>query len=186
MSEETINPTEVLTAETTETTTQTTPVDDKTVEGAPEQYEFKFEDGVSPNEELLNTFNPLFKEANLPQEKAQKLVDAYTKYEQARYAAERKDWQDLQEQWVEDTKADKEVGGHDYMEKLAVAKRAVDTYGSKELKEVFNFTGIGNHKEMVRFLYKVGQTLKEDKMLTGREMSEQRDLAKLLYPTMTE
>lgn len=185
MSEET-NPNDVLTQETTETTTQTAPADDKTVEGAPAEYEFQFGEDVEPNEELLGAVKPLFKEANLPQEKAQKLVDAYTKYEQARVASERQAWQDMQEKWVDDVKADKDVGGHDFVEKLAVAKHAVDTYGSKELKDLFNFTGVGNHVAMVKFLYNVGKTLKEDNVLTGREMSQQRDIAKLLYPTMTE
>ena len=178
-------PNEILTAETTETTTQTTPVDDKAVEGAPEQYEFKFPDGIEKNE-LVDEFVPIAKEFGLSQEKAQKLVDMYSKYETARYAAERQAWQDTQEQWVEGVKADKEVGGHDFMEKLAVAKKAVDAYGSKELKDLFNFTGVGNHVAMVKFLYKVGQTLKEDNVLTGREMSQQRDVARMLYPTMTE
>ena len=185
MSEE--NPNELLTAETTETTTQTVPTDEvKAVEGAPEQYEFKFEDGVEANEDLLNQFTPLFKEANLPQEKAQKLVDAYTQYEKARIETEQQAWKDLQNEWVDATKADKDVGGHDFMEKLAVAKKAVDQFGSKELKALFNFTGVGNHVAMVKFLYKIGQTIKEDTVHTGREMSEQRDLAKILYPSMTE
>lgn len=185
MSEEN-TPNEMLIAEPTETGQETdSPADENTVkEGAPENYEFEFPEGFEKDDTLIEQITPIFKEANLSQAQAQKLVNWYAEHSQAQRENEIGAWDNMQKEWVNTTKADKEVGGADFMEKLAVAKKAVDQYGSPELKALFNFTGVGNHVEMVKFLYKVGKAISEDKIISGRGQDQPRDLAKLLYPTM--
>jgi hypothetical protein len=56
--------------------------DDKP-EGAPEKYEFVMPEGVEMDEAAMGEFEPIMRELDLPTEKAQKLVDAYAKVQQA-------------------------------------------------------------------------------------------------------
>ena len=44
---------------------------------------------------------------------------------------------------------------------------------------------MGNHPEFIRLLYRVGKTLKEDKMAGGQEPTNTgKDVAKTLFPSM--
>jgi hypothetical protein len=59
-------------------------------------------------------------------------------------------------EWIDETKADKEIGGDKLDATLATAKRALDAYGSPQFIEMLNQSGLGNHPEVVRFCAKVG------------------------------
>lgn len=160
---------------------------DKAAISAPVDYsDFTFPEGVKPDEGTLSEFKTLAKEAKLSQDAAQKLIDLQIKTEKSKHDRETKAWSDMQAKWVEDVKADPEVGGVDYQEKLAIANKAFKQYGDKDLHELFKFTGVGNHVAMVRFMYKLGKTLSESDVVTGRSGAQERDVAKLLYPTMNK
>ena len=61
-------------------------------------------------------------------------------------------WQKTTEQWAADVKADKEIGGDNLISNLSAAQRALDQFGTPELKEYLNTTGLGNHPDLVKTL----------------------------------
>lgn len=149
-------------------------------EGAPEKYEFHAGEGVELDAEALKDFEPVARELNLTNEQAQKLVDAYPKILAGVQQRQADAWQAQTEEWAATVKADKEIGGDKLTANLGVAQRALDTFGTPELKEYLNGTGLGNHPELVKAFVKVGKAMSEDGVVTGKE-SGQRSAAEVLY-----
>ncbi|AXY27112.1 peptidase [Klebsiella aerogenes] len=149
-------------------------------EGAPEKYEFTAGEGVELDTEALKDFEPVARDLNLTNEQAQKLVDAYPKILAGVQQRQAEAWQAQTEEWAATVKADKEIGGDKLTANLGVAQRALDTFGTPELKEYLNGTGLGNHPELVKAFIKVGKAMSEDGMVTGKE-SGQRSAAEVLY-----
>jgi len=153
---------------------------DKKPEGAPEAYEFKAAEGVDLDTDALKDFEPVARELNLTNEQAQKLVDAYPKILAGVQQRQADAWQATTEQWAADVKADKEIGGDKLTGNLSAAQRALEQFGSPELKEYLNTTGLGNHPDLVKTFIKIGKAMSEDGMVSGKETG-QRSAAEVLY-----
>ena len=153
-------------------------------EGAPEKYEFKAGKGVELDQEALKGFEPLARELNLTNEQAQKMVDLYGEKLLPQIQKQQTEaWQKTTEQWAADVKADKEIGGDKLVSSLSVAQRALDQFGTPELKEYLNATGLGNHPELVKAFVKIGKSMSEDGMVTGSKTTTQ-SVAQRMYPNM--
>ncbi|EAA1242393.1 peptidase [Salmonella enterica subsp. enterica serovar Ohio] len=153
--------------------------DDKP-EGAPEKYEFQAAEGVELDTEALKEFEPVAREMNLTNEQAQKLVDVYPKILAGVQQRQAEAWQQTTEQWAADVKADKEIGGDKLTSNISAAQRALDQFGTPELKEYLNTTGLGNHPDLVKTFVKIGKAMSEDGMVTGGN-DGQRSAAEVLY-----
>lgn len=149
-------------------------------EGAPEKYEFKVGEGVELDTEALKDFEPVARDLNLTNEQAQKLVDAYPKILAGVQQRQAEAWQAQTEQWAADVKADKEIGGDKLTTNLSAAQRALDQFGTPELKEYLNTTGLGNHPDLVKTFVKIGKAMSEDGMVDGSNQG-QRSAAEVLY-----
>lgn len=150
-------------------------------EGAPEKYEFKPAEGQQLDAAALEQFEPIARELNLTNEQAQKMVDLYgSQILPMVQKQQAESWQQTTEQWAADVKADKEIGGDKLTASIGVAQRALETFGTPDLKEYLNSTGLGNHPGLIKFCVKVGQAMSEDKVLTGNEHG-QRSAAQVLY-----
>ncbi|ECF6953719.1 peptidase [Salmonella enterica subsp. enterica] len=150
-------------------------------EGAPEKYGFKPAEGQELDAAALEQFEPIARELNLTNEQAQKMVDLYgTKIMPMVQQQQAEAWQKTTEQWAADVKADKEIGGDKLTGNLSAAQRALAQFGTPELKEYLEGTGLGNHPELVKAFVKVGKAMSEDGMVTGKE-SGQRSAAEVLY-----
>jgi len=150
-------------------------------EGAPEKYEFKATEGQELDAAALEQFEPIARELNLTNEQAQKMVDLYgTQILPMVQKQQAEAWQKTTEQWAADVKADKEIGGDKLTASIGVAQRALETFGTPDLKQYLNSTGLGNHPDLIKFCVKVGQAMSEDKVLTGNEHG-QRSAAQVLY-----
>lgn len=161
--------------------------DDKPT-GAPDAYEaFKMAEGYEIDAELLGEITPLFKELNLPQDAAQKLIDFTPKLIekatlQATAAFLEQTGLDGFEKWSADSKADKEVGGDKFDANLATAKKAIATFGTPELKTLLQKTGLGNHKEVLRAFYRAGKLISEDAFVSGNGTVSKSSDAARMYP----
>lgn len=154
---------------------------DKKPEGAPEKYEFKPAEGQQLDAAALEQFEPIARELNLTNDQAQKMVDLYGSQILPMVQKQQAEaWQKTTEQWAADVKADKEIGGDKLTASIGVAQRALETFGTSDLKEYLNSTGLGNHPDLIKFCVKVGQAMSEDKVLTGNEHG-QRSAAQVLY-----
>lgn len=149
-------------------------------EGAPEKYEFSAGEGVELDSAALADFEPVARELNLTNEQAQKLVDAYPKILEGVQQRQTEAWQAQTEEWAAKVKADKEIGGDKLTANIGVAQRALDQFGTPELKEYLNATGLGNHPDLVKTFVKIGKAMSEDGMVSGGN-SGQRSAAEVLY-----
>ena len=87
----------------------------------------------------------------------QKFVDLYTEAVIEATESQQKMWADTQQQWVDQAKADPEIGGDKFENNLGDAKRAIKQFGTPELDEAMAVTGAGNHPEFIRFMSRVGK-----------------------------
>lgn len=149
-------------------------------EGAPEKYEFQAGEGVELDAEALKDFEPVARDLNLTNEQAQKLVDAYPKILAGVQQRQAEAWQKQTEGWAETVKADKEIGGDKLTANLSAAQRALDQFGTPELKEYLSATGLGNHPDLVKTFVKIGKAMSEDGMVDGSNQG-QRSAAEVLY-----
>lgn len=151
-------------------------------DGAPEQYEFIAPEGNQYDQGTIEAFSAAAKEANLSQEKAQKLLETMSPKLAERQIAQ---IAEVQKHWTESSKADKEFGGEKLGENLGVAKKALDQFGTPELKSLLEESGLGNHPEVVRFFYRAGKAISEDGFVGGRKADGTvKDPARILFTTM--
>lgn len=157
---------------------------DKVREGAPAEFEdFTIKEGVEVDEALLTEFKPLAKELDLSQNNAQQLIDLYTEQMAKVSQAQVEAWDAIQSEWKESARTDEEYGGDKFNASVNTAKLALDTLGTPALREALNTTGVGNHPEFIRFMYKVGKVIEEDKMVFGNVTGDaKRTHEQILYP----
>ena len=145
--------------------------------GAPERYEFTAPEGRTFDAQVIEQFSDVAKELNLPQDAAQKVLDKMAPVLAARQSEA---VSAVKAEWEASAKSDKEFGGDKLQENLGAAKRALDQYGTPELKALLNESGMGNHPEVIRAFYRIGKTLSEDKVVTGQTPSS-KSAAQVLY-----
>ena len=153
---------------------------------APETYEFKAPEGRVFDSEVIAEYSKVAKELNLSQEAAQRVLDAVGPKLAERQAAQ---IEAVRNGWADNSKADKEFGGDKLTENLGVAKKALDQFGTAELRSLLNESGLGNHPEVIRFMYRAGKAISEDRIVTGAAATAKSgpksfaDLADALYST---
>lgn len=133
---------------------------DKPADPAP--IELKLPDGYTLDEELGNQFKEFCASKNMSSEDAQALLDLQLKLREKESQA----YQAEQASWVEKVKTDKEIGGASFDTNLAVAKQALDAFGTPELKGLLKSTGFGNHPEVIRAFVKIGKATGQDQVIT--------------------
>lgn len=140
-------------------------------QGAPEKYEFQAPEGATFDDGVLGAFSDVAKELDLPQDKAQRVIDKVLPAMQARQVEQAGEFYaeigGPPDTWAASSTADKEFGGDKLAESLAVAKKARDAFGTPELTTLLNKTGLGNHPEIVRVFYRAGLAISEDRLVTG-------------------
>lgn len=155
-------------------------------EGAPDQYEmFTFPEGYDVDEEALQEFGEFALSRNMTQAQAQEVLDYYSKNVSQLQESQAKAWEDTRNQWVETAKSDKEFGGQQFQENMKHVATAVKKFGTPELKQVLNDSGLGDNPELIRFFYRVGKLAGEGEFHTGSGGNVgERDPARTLYPDM--
>lgn len=149
------------------------------VEGAPEKYEFKAPDGQNYDPKVLTAFGEAAKAANLTQDAAQQLIESMAPALAARQLEE---VAAVQKGWLEASSSDKEFGGEKLKQNLGIARKALDTFGTPELKTLLDETGFGNHPEVLRMLYRAGNAISEDTVVTGNPSDKTESGARSFYP----
>lgn len=148
----------------------------------PETYELKMPEGVDLDKQAADEFSAIAKELKLSQADAQRLADVAVKMQQKQAETHA----EMVKGWAENSKTDKEFGGDNLQQNLSVARKAIDTFGSPELKALLNNTGMGNHPEVIRFAFKAGKAISEDTFVQSgsRTPTPDASLEKRLYPNM--
>ena len=133
---------------------------------APEAYEdFNLPEGMEMDVEILGEFKSLAKELNIPQAKAQQLIDFQSqlasKQAEAYQAAVTKQAQD----WAAEIKSDPEIGGENYDKSVASAIKVIQSFGDPALTELLNESGLGNHPALFKFCHRISAAISEDKFV---------------------
>lgn len=157
---------------------------DTSKQGAPEAYEFQAIEGQEFDPEVMKSFSEIAKELDLPQDAAQKVLDKVAPkiLERQMQALE-----NVRNEWAESARTDKEFGGDKLNDNLVVAKKALDSFGTPELRKLLNESGLGNHPEMIRLMYRAGKAISEDRFVGGTRGGQKsgpkgfNDLASALY-----
>lgn len=154
----------------------------------PEDFEdFDLPEGIQADDELLKQAKPLFKELGLNQEQAQKLVSMYAGRVDEITKGQVESFNQLTQDWLNQAKSDKDFGGDKFDESIQDARAAINKFGTPELKQLMDETGVGNHPEVIRMMTKVGKLLREDNPGTGgHPTSQPEDRVSILYPSDSE
>lgn len=141
--------------------------DDKKAEakpGVPEKYEFKLPEGMELQEESAKQVDEMFREVGLTQEQGQKFVDFYIEKLNEAIEAPSKFYADMRKGWVNELKADKDIGGKLPEVKVGIG-RMLNSLGDKALVKSFNeamdLTGAGDHPAFVKLFNKIAERLTE-------------------------
>lgn len=149
-------------------------------EGAPEKYEFKPHEGLQFSEHVMGEFSEVAKELNLSQDAAQKVLD---KVAPAIRAQQTETLEKAKSEWAAQASADKEFGGEKLAENVAVAEKALATFGSQELRDLLKESGLSHNPEVIRAFYRVGKAISEDGFVTGQASKPNPGDARRLYNT---
>jgi hypothetical protein len=180
--------TTALGGEADETTTETTEAEG--AEGPPESYELTTPEGFEKlDEAAVAAATPVFKELNLTNEQANKLVPVAADF--AKRIVAQRDEQllgtilDQRKGWLEDAKKDAEIGGSNWDASLGSAAKAFDLLGfpkGSSLRTALNESGFGNHPEMIRLMAKVGKAIGEDSdFVRGQGGKDKKTDAEIFY-----
>ena len=145
-----------------ETPVESETSESETPEGAPDKYEFNPKVADAPDEldpEVLTAFGEVAKELDLPQEAAQKVLDKVAPVIQARQA---KVAEQARADWATESQSDEEFGGENLTANLEIAKSSLNAFGTDAFKTLLSESGLGNHPEVIRFMYRAGKAISED------------------------
>jgi len=142
--------------------------------GTPENsdgYELNVPQGFeSYQTEMSDWFREEAHAAKLPAAMAQKLHDSYVQKMMDAESANVLTQQRQTEDWNSELK--KEYGGA-YDERVGLARRALRSFGSDELSNLMNTSGLGNHPEMIRAFSRIGAELSSGQQFKDSEQSGQ-------------
>ena len=204
MTDTTTLETETPTTDAVETTALGSPVEDKPdttsdapadkvedapVVKAPEKYELALE-GVDLDADTLSAAEPIFRELNLSNEEAAKLLPV------AKGFADKigetlinelvQQGQATRQSWLTEAKADPEIGGAKWDESLHLAAKGFDAIGFKDghpFRQALEETSFGNNVHMIQLVRKLGELVSEDGSFErGDAALKVENVAAQLYP----
>lgn len=128
----------------------------------------------------------LAKEMQLSPAQAQRLLteqdgmlNELLSFQQEQHAA-------LRKQWVDESKADKEIGGQAFDASVNRAKQAFAKYGSPAFEKMLNETGFGDNPEVLRVFSRIGKAMAEDSFATtaGTSQRSEEQILRARFPSM--
>jgi hypothetical protein len=146
----------------------------------PEKYEFKAPDGIVIDPKLVEDITPIFKEAGINAETAQKLFDFHTKALQDAAKAPTNAVETMRADWRAKVTADPELAkavngdktGLDAV-KLDIGRALTHLPPTEaaEFKAAMDLTGAGDHPAFVKAFWKLSQLVTEGKHVNGANPS---------------
>lgn len=175
----TVDEQETTATETTEESTQT--------EEAPVEYNLTAPEGVTLREGYVDSLTEFAKANNLSPEAVQELINQEAEAAQKAEEAFQQRVEQEQKEWVETVKADDEIGGEHFDQSKQLARKVIGRFGSELLVQELNDTGLGNHPELVRLLVRIGRSMADDTLATGKIASPEskpKTAEEIMYPDL--
>jgi len=150
------------------------PAEPKPVNGAPETYaDFKLPQGAELDKETLGKASPLFKELNLTQDQAQKLVDFYNDINTSAKEKLSAVVTEMRTEWRNQVKADKDIGPKldSVITEIGRAKSHIPAEVRTAFESALDVTGAGDHPAIVRGFYELAKLVNEGTHVVGGKPS---------------
>lgn len=143
-------------------------------------------EGMKADDPAFKTFTEVFTDDKLDsQTRGQKLIDLYHSNVKAMADASRQAWTDTNAKWVNEVKADAEIGGAKFDTTKTTIARAIDSLGpelSVAFRQGLDATGAGNHPAIWKGLAKMASLLTEGGHVQGAPPSGKPDLSSTFFP----
>lgn len=154
---------------------------------APDTYTLKLPDGSLLDAAHLERTAAFAKERGLSNEDAQKVLERDHATVVAFIEGQKQAMVKKSEEWVQFSKADKEIGGEAFAKNAELAKRVLEKYGTESLRKTLDETGYGNHPELLRVFARVGKAMAEDTLVQpGASGAGTKSPESIMYPKMGE
>ena len=154
----------------------------------PDTYEITTSTGEQLGGEDLDKLNQVCKKAGITQKQAQMLFSAYendvsnfNQQLQSSYNQQLQSWRDA-------VMNDRELGQENFEKTKANIKNVISRFGSSELSDFLNKSGLGYNPDFVRFENKVGSLISNDNNFIGgntnpqvSEADRQKEMLMKLY-----
>lgn len=157
--------------------------------GAPEAYEdFTLPEGMTLSDETKTEVQALFKEVNLSQKGAQKLLDTYAKQSQDIVQSMIDKSNEQRAAWREEVKKLPDIGQNLLAVKEQIGKMFTawnDAALVAGFKEAMDKTGVGDHPAMIRVLHMMSKHYTEGTPVSPKgpvSPAQQKSAAQIMYP----
>lgn len=148
----------------------------------PEKYDLKLPEGSHLKPDAIEKIASFAKERGLSNEQAQAVLDREHQALDEHVSAQQAALKERQAKWLDELKADKEVGGEALKENAELAKRLFQKFGDSKLTEDLNVTELGNYPPLFRFAVKVARAMAEDKLvIPGVNAGGKKSIQDILY-----
>lgn len=159
----------------------------------PDTYDITTSTGEQLDGEDLDKLNQVCKKAGITQKQAQMLFSAYendvsnfNQQLQSSYNQQLQSWRDA-------VMNDRELGLENFEKTKANIKNVISRFGSSELSDFLNKSGLGYNPDFVRFVNKVGSLISNDNNFIGgntnpqvSEADRQKEMLMKLYNNTKE
>lgn len=132
-------------------------------------YDFKVPEGLQVDNAAMDQFKEILGANKISAELGQGLLDRHVA-EMTRYAKSVQDhqqqtWKDTRASWRDQVKGDPEIGGSNLETALQGMAQARDLFVSatdmKAFNEMLEYTGVGDHPQMLKFMHNVAKKFGE-------------------------
>jgi len=146
---------------------------------SPDGYELTAPEGVAIDDEMAREFREEAFAAGVPAEHAQRMFKWYVQRETQRQQKRLADGAASTERQLRDE------WGADYEEKIAGARRLLDSYAPDGFRDYLDSSGLGNDPRLVKMLVGISQRMSRDRMVNGQSRVGLTDKEKVaeLYPS---
>lgn len=155
-------------------------------DGPPETYDLKMPDDIELDAELVAEATPLFKDAGLSNDQANKLVPLAIKVQERLLKTQADNFEALSADWAKSAMADAEIGGRNWPQTEVLVAKALDTFGApagSEFRKLLDQTRLGNHPEMIRMFRTIGEKLGEDDFVRSDKGTQTKPAREeVMYP----
>lgn len=156
---------------------------------APDYTDIKLPDGLKLDDPILSKFLEAAKEKGVSRETAQAVIESVAPGVLEALQAPMAEWRQTQEGWLDQIRADAEIGGANLREVQTTIGRVlanpafVSPEEAKVFREHMDLTGAGNSPAFVKTFYRMARALVEaGPVSAGRPAPVPRNPAEVLYP----
>jgi hypothetical protein len=141
---------------------------EKKPEGAPtvlKKEDLKLPEGSLLDAKAVDEIVSLANEKKLSKESAQAILERESKAVVSYVEGEKGKATQMQEQWYEAAKTDKEIGGEAYEPNVELGHRVLKRFGTEALEHILKTSGTYEHPEVLRFIVRIGKAMAPDQLV---------------------